>query len=176
MASMLMSSLLAVFFLAHTTISLQVSSNSPCTSVCTSSSSSSTLGSEIACLDADYAGTSTGQKFMSCVSCLQTSTASDENGSDQEWFLCKFSLRLTRKILTFLVQIIFVLLWMPVCLDFNGHPMLSPPNAPRVIHVSVCSSLSGMATLFPPTRPSILTAQRTATRSRAVLSICAKIV
>lgn len=84
---MLISSLLAVLFLAYTTISLQVSSNSPCTSVCTSSSSSSTLGSEIACLDADYAGTPTGQKFMSCVSCLQTSTASDENGSDQEWFL-----------------------------------------------------------------------------------------
>jgi hypothetical protein len=123
------------------------------------------LGGEIACLDADYAGTPAGQKFMSCVSCLQTSTASDENGSDQEWFLCKFSLRLTRKILTFLVQTIYVSLWIRVYLDFNNRPILLVVHAQRAHHVVLFRSPSGMVTLSHPTRASILTAQRTTMRS-----------
>ncbi|KAH8798928.1 hypothetical protein F5882DRAFT_186454 [Hyaloscypha sp. PMI_1271] len=95
MASMFMSFLLATLFLASTTLSLQVSSNSPCTSLClenpaqnaTSLDDTNTFGSDITCVDKDYAGTPNGQRFMACVICLQNSTASDANGSDQEWFL-----------------------------------------------------------------------------------------
>jgi hypothetical protein len=93
-----MSFLLAAIFLANPTLSLQVSSNSPCTLLCldnpaqnaTSLNGAGTLGSDITCVDEDYAGTPNGQRFKACVTCLQTSTASDANGSDQEWFLCKF--------------------------------------------------------------------------------------
>jgi hypothetical protein len=111
MASMRLSSLLTLLFLSGPTLALQVSSKSPCTSLCldasqnttsSSSTSSPTLGSDISCLDSDYAATSSGRRFMSCVSCLQTSTASDENGSDQQWFLCKLPYKGTRTQLTLL--------------------------------------------------------------------------
>ena len=100
MASMRLSSLLTLLFLSGPTLALQVSSKSPCTSLCldasqNTSSSSMTLGSDISCLDSDYAATTGGRKLMSCVSCLLTSTASDENGSDQRWFLCKLPYKVT---------------------------------------------------------------------------------
>ncbi|KAE9374762.1 hypothetical protein N431DRAFT_503544 [Stipitochalara longipes BDJ] len=93
MTSIFMSFLLAALLLADTTFSLQVSSNSPCTSLCldvgqnATTITTNTSGGDITCQDADYVKTESGQKFISCVSCLQTSTASDEDGSDQEWFL-----------------------------------------------------------------------------------------
>lgn len=99
MAFILMSSVLGALFLANPAVSIQVSSNSPCASLCldnptqntTDPTISNTHASEITCVDSDYANSPVGEKFMSCVSCLQNSTASDDNGSDQEWFLCKFS-------------------------------------------------------------------------------------
>jgi hypothetical protein len=172
MASRLMSSLLAALFLTETILSLQVSSNSPCTSLCldpgqsaTNTTASNTLGSDITCVDASYEGTPSGQRFMSCVNCLQTSTTSDDNGNDQGWFLCRCSCKATRTTLMSLDQIIYVLLWIRVCLGFNSHLILSLLNAPRLIHVNLSSELSRMATFSPPTRPSFLTVQRTTTPS-----------
>lgn len=91
---------LALIITSQTT-ALQVSPDSPCSAVCvddlnqdvSSSSSSNTFGSDIVCLDDDYSKTAAGEKYKSCVSCLQTSTAkSTEEGKeedDQSWFLCK---------------------------------------------------------------------------------------
>lgn len=178
MASILIRSLLAALLFAETTLSLQVSSNSPCTSLCldpgqntTSPSISNTLGSEITCVDKDYDSTPNGQRFMACVNCLQTSTASDDNGSDQEWFLCKSLCKVTRTTLILFNQIIYVLLWTRVCLDFNSHLTSFRPHVPRMDRVSRFSVRSRMATSFPPTRLNILTVQRIATPFWELLSM-----
>jgi hypothetical protein len=102
---------------------------------------------------------------MSCVNCLQTSTISDDFGNDQGWFLCRFSCKATRTTLISLDQIIYVLLWIRVCLGSNTHLILFLLHAPRLIHVDLCSELSRMATFSPPTRLSFLTVQRTTTPS-----------
>ncbi len=51
--------------------------------------SSNTRNSDITCQDRGYLGSATGQKWQSCMTCLQTSTFSQGIESDQGWFLCK---------------------------------------------------------------------------------------
>lgn len=76
---------------------LQVTPNSACAQLCIDNptadvsdpNSSTTNGTDIVCTDEAYTSTSAGQKFNSCVSCLQNSTANSTTESDQEWFLCE---------------------------------------------------------------------------------------
>ena len=97
MAILPVTSILSLFLLANRVLALQVSPNSPCASVClddpsldaSDPNSSNTYGSDIVCLDTSFHTTSVGQKYESCVSCLQNSTASASGESDTEWFLCK---------------------------------------------------------------------------------------
>ena len=88
---------LLVFFLLvslHKTAAIQVTPNSPCASLCIDSStldtadpgSSTTVGADIVCADADFASTAAGQKWTLCLSCLQTSTFAQGSESDQAWF------------------------------------------------------------------------------------------
>lgn len=80
------------------TIALQVTPNSPCASHCMDTidldrsdpRSSSTLGNDIVCQNADYISTSQGKKFQECMECLQLSDYSQGSENDQMWFLCKF--------------------------------------------------------------------------------------
>jgi hypothetical protein len=84
-------------FFALTSLSsaLQVTPNSPCSTQCidnindnpTDPNSSNTYGTDITCNNADYTTTAVGQKFKSCVSCLQNSAYSSSTENDQAWFL-----------------------------------------------------------------------------------------
>lgn len=93
--------MLARFILATSVEALQVSPGSPCSSACLDSPisnasnahASNTIGADITCFDKDYTNTTKGQKFVSCVNCLETSTASGRGESDQDWFL--YNLRYT---------------------------------------------------------------------------------
>jgi hypothetical protein len=53
----------------------------------TDPNSSNTYGTDITCNNADYNTTTVGQKFKSCLSCLQTSAYSSSTENDQAWFL-----------------------------------------------------------------------------------------
>lgn len=76
---------------------LQVTPNSPCSSLCIDSSdldvsdpnSSSTNNDDITCYDTDFNTTATGRKFSSCMTCLQDSSFYQGQESDQGWFLCE---------------------------------------------------------------------------------------
>ncbi|KAK4100101.1 hypothetical protein N658DRAFT_138929 [Parathielavia hyrcaniae] len=100
MARLALYTLLAVLSASQLASGLQVTPNSPCSSVCRDSldldasdpNSSSTLNSDITCQDADYSSAA-GTKFKSCMTCLQTSTFSQGSESDIKWFL--YNLRYT---------------------------------------------------------------------------------
>lgn len=74
-------------------VALQVTPNSPCSAKCIDDStldesdpnSSTTTTDHIVCEDARLAGS----KWKSCMTCLQNSTHSQGDESDQKWFLCK---------------------------------------------------------------------------------------
>ncbi|KAI0471783.1 hypothetical protein GGR56DRAFT_91551 [Xylariaceae sp. FL0804] len=68
---------------------LQVTPNSPCSSVCADGSGADSLttqNDDITCLDSEYSTTQAGQRFQSCLSCLQDSTYSQGSETDQKWF------------------------------------------------------------------------------------------
>ncbi|KAI2606542.1 hypothetical protein GGR54DRAFT_437065 [Hypoxylon sp. NC1633] len=100
MASLLYVLILTLLAVQHAD-SLQVTPNSPCASVCIDSddldfsdpNSSTTKNADITCLDSEYSTSPTGQKFQSCMSCLQDSTFSQGSENDQIWFL--YNLRYT---------------------------------------------------------------------------------
>ncbi|KAI1376600.1 hypothetical protein F4677DRAFT_454451 [Hypoxylon crocopeplum] len=99
MASLL-SSLILTLLVQHAA-GLQVTPNSPCASFCVDSSdldfsdpnSSTTKNKDITCYDSEYSTTPAGQKFQSCMSCLQDSSFSQGAESDQLWF--QYNLRYT---------------------------------------------------------------------------------
>ncbi|CAK7202374.1 hypothetical protein SEUCBS139899_005097 [Sporothrix eucalyptigena] len=76
------------------TLAIQVSPNSPCASLCIDNSSldtsdpnsSTTTNADISCYDSDFVTSSAGQKWTSCMGCLQNSTFSQGDESDQAWF------------------------------------------------------------------------------------------
>lgn len=77
-------------------LALQVTPNSPCSSVCvdlatgsdySDPSSSNTKNSDITCRDASIASSSTGIAWETCMNCLQNSTFSQGSENDQKWFL-----------------------------------------------------------------------------------------
>ncbi|KAI1478011.1 hypothetical protein F4774DRAFT_181166 [Daldinia eschscholtzii] len=92
--------LIFALFAQHTT-SLQVTPNSPCSSLCvdstgldfSDSNSSNTRNSDISCYDTEYSTSPAGKKFQKCMSCLQDSTFAQGAESDQLWFL--YNLRYT---------------------------------------------------------------------------------
>ncbi|KAJ0116276.1 hypothetical protein J7T55_005222 [Diaporthe amygdali] len=87
--------LLLALILSHNVVALQVTPNSPCSSVCLDSStldesdpnSSNTESTDIVCEDTDLTNTSTGSKWKQCMTCLQTSTFEQGSESDQYWFI-----------------------------------------------------------------------------------------
>ncbi|KAI1799953.1 hypothetical protein F4811DRAFT_60448 [Daldinia bambusicola] len=91
----------AFILLSQYTTSLQVTPNSPCSSLCVDSTgldfsdpnSSNTGNSDISCYDTEYSTSPAGKKFQKCMSCLQDSTFSQGEESDQLWFL--YNLRYT---------------------------------------------------------------------------------
>ena len=96
MTLLALASVFLFFIFTDLTCAIQVSPDSPCAPVCidnpnsnvTDPDASTTFGSDITCIDEHYGNTPKGQKFVSCLNCLQTSTASSSGESDQEWFLC----------------------------------------------------------------------------------------
>jgi hypothetical protein len=86
---------LLVFALISLSSALQVTPNSPCSAQCIDNSnenpsdpnSSNTYGTDITCNNANYSSTAAGQKFESCLNCLQNSAYSSSTESDQAWFL-----------------------------------------------------------------------------------------
>lgn len=91
----------ALTALVRYTSALQVSPNSPCASFCVDSNdldfsdpnSSNTKNDDITCYDSEYMSSPAGKKFQRCISCLQDSTFSQDDESDQLWFL--YNLRYT---------------------------------------------------------------------------------
>ena len=98
MAVLSVTSFISFLLLIHQAPALQVTPSSPCAAVCLDDRSqdvsdptkSNTHGSDIACSDSSYSATVVGEKFESCVNCLQNSAFSDSGENDQAWFLCKF--------------------------------------------------------------------------------------
>jgi hypothetical protein len=95
MASRLLT-LVTWLLLSLSIAALQVTPNSPCASLCVDSSeldlsdprSSNTKNSDIVCEDRLYSTKQTGQKWKSCITCLQNSTYSQGAETDQAWFIC----------------------------------------------------------------------------------------
>lgn len=87
---------------ARVASAIQVTPNSPCSSVCIDSrsldvsdpNSSSTQNSDLSCKDSDFTSSATGQKWTACLGCLQNSTFSQDSESDQGWFFCRFQPRI----------------------------------------------------------------------------------
>lgn len=79
-------------------LTLQVTPNSKCASVCTDyygadasdPNASNTKEPDVVCSDSDYSTTVIGFKYRSCVDCLQNSKAVSSGETDQAWFLCKY--------------------------------------------------------------------------------------
>ncbi|KAK7751663.1 hypothetical protein SLS62_006323 [Diatrype stigma] len=101
MGSHLLRLTLTLTLLTRHTAALQVTPNSPCASFCVDSNdldfsdpnSSNTDNKDITCYDSEYTSSPAGQKFERCISCLQDSTFSQDDESDQLWFL--YNLRYT---------------------------------------------------------------------------------
>ncbi|KAK5631150.1 hypothetical protein RRF57_006865 [Xylaria bambusicola] len=81
-------------------LALQVTPDSPCASFCIDSegddvsdpNASTTTNKDITCYDSKYVSSPAGQKFQRCISCLQDSTFSQGEETDQLWFLCRRTL------------------------------------------------------------------------------------
>jgi hypothetical protein len=110
--------------------SLQVTPNSPCSTLCmddpttdvSDPNSSNTYASDIVCNDADYDGTTVGRKFKQCLTCLQNSTASSGSENDQGWFFCMFiCLLYGEALLTMMEQTIFDMRLIPACSILEMH-------------------------------------------------------
>lgn len=95
MASRILPTLVALLLLTTTTHALQVTPGSPCAALCIdgpdldpfSASSSSTNASDIVCQDSLYANSDTGEKFKSCLECLQKSDKTNGTEADNYWLL-----------------------------------------------------------------------------------------
>ncbi|KAJ9143845.1 Exo-alpha-sialidase neuraminidase [Pleurostoma richardsiae] len=101
-----------VVYLLSSVFALEVTPGSECASVCLNQpdsdasdpKSSWTNSTDIVCENVDYFSSSTGEKYKSCVECLQTSDAVSGSENDLSWFL--YNLRFA----------------VSVCLfDFPGH-------------------------------------------------------
>jgi len=106
MARSIFAVLLVTSLAITSTVAIQVSPNSQCASVCQDNADqdksdamqSNTLGSDIVCRDNNYA-TPTGQKFKTCIECLQQSSDKSTSESDLQWFLCRYILAFTFQML-----------------------------------------------------------------------------
>lgn len=80
--------ILFLFLFLRPAASLQVTAGSPCASSCVGAphlSPSSSYG--LACKDQDFVSKYNGQLFQSCLTCLQESSFSKGDETDQQWFL-----------------------------------------------------------------------------------------
>jgi hypothetical protein len=69
-------------------LSMKVTSESPCQPVC-AASAVGTTADDVVCLDNQYASTTNGTNFQNCVECELASTAVDSDGAtDVNWGLC----------------------------------------------------------------------------------------
>ncbi|KAM0158915.1 hypothetical protein ACHAPG_003851 [Botrytis cinerea] len=69
-------------------LALMVTPDSPCMSLCSDGQGSDSIdGSEIVCQNENFITTTAGQKFKSCLSCLQLSTAAGNGQNDQHCFM-----------------------------------------------------------------------------------------
>ena len=86
--------LIAVVILFSRAVSgLKVTPGSPCVALCSDvqdPSHSATTEDEIACQDTSFNTTVIGERYKSCLKCLQNSTFTAAGGDDQKWFLCKY--------------------------------------------------------------------------------------
>jgi hypothetical protein len=86
-------SIITVLLLASSITGLKVTPGSPCIALCSDSEDpnhSATTEDEIVCQDSSFNSTVVGQRFKSCVTCLQNSTFTAAGSDDQKWFLCKY--------------------------------------------------------------------------------------
>lgn len=83
-----MHSLVILFITCHI-LALRVTPNSPCASQCTESTN--TIEAGVACENSDLVDGGTGSQYKQCMGCLQNSTYSQGDESDQGWFLCEHS-------------------------------------------------------------------------------------
>lgn len=98
MAKSALFTLFTLLWASHLSSALQVTPNSPCSSVCRDSldldvsdpNSSNTRNSDITCHDSAYSSAA-GTKFKNCMTCLEKSTFSQGSESDTMWFLCASS-------------------------------------------------------------------------------------
>lgn len=81
-----------LLFVAGLAAAIQVTPNSPCTSVCNNGGStpgqklSQTNEEDIVCNDEAYSS-GKGQQFQQCLDCLQTSSFGTDAENDQMWFI-----------------------------------------------------------------------------------------
>lgn len=61
---------------------LYVMPNSTCTDIC--------IDDDIVCTDSGFFNTTVGEKFVSCIKCLQNSNFSNADKNDQDYFIGKF--------------------------------------------------------------------------------------
>lgn len=129
--------IIAVVLLSPTT-ALQVSPNSACSSLCMDSltsdasdpNASNTYGSDVVCKDSDYAISSIGYKFETCLNCLQGSSASSSKENDQQWYFCKSpENNLPKTLLRLALKTIFDMLLTTASLELQIPPIRSRRNA-----------------------------------------------
>lgn len=119
---------LLALILSYNVIALQVTPNSPCSSVCLDSStldrsdpnSSNTESTDIVCEDVALNSTSTGSKWKQCMTCLQSSTFEQGSESDQYWFICEFWSNLEKQssssLIRYPAQTIYVIALIIACM------------------------------------------------------------
>lgn len=148
--------LLAWSLVLKPALGLQVTPNSGCASLCMDDPtadasdpySSNTYTSDIVCTDTAYRNTTAGQKFESCVSCLQSSTANTTTENDQEWFL--YNVRFAFN------TCLFTSPNAPVNASANASVVASQPFSSSCSASSVCGPLA-MALAAGTQEPSIAT-------------------
>ena len=95
MASRILPTLLALLISLRPAHAIQVTPGSPCAALCIddpssdpfSPSSSSTNASDIVCQDSLYSNSDEGEKFKSCLECLQKSEKTNGTEADNYWML-----------------------------------------------------------------------------------------
>ncbi|RKU45008.1 hypothetical protein DL546_003179 [Coniochaeta pulveracea] len=110
-SSFLLASLLLLCWVRQrSVVAIQVTPNSPCSSVCVDSTeldysdpnSSNTHGTDISCEDDQLTSSPAGMKWQTCISCLQNSTFSQGNENDQMWLLYNMRYSLAYCVFNFL--------------------------------------------------------------------------
>ena len=150
MATRCLAFLAGIMIFGQTASGWEVTPNSPCASSCIDSidldisdaNSSTTTNTDITCRDGAHLSTSKGQKFKSCMECLQESTFSQGSENDQMWFLC-----MLRRTMLWLQH--FGLIFCPDNLRYSfNYCVYAYPNATGV-NVGPCATSAACNVLKP---------------------------